>query len=91
MSGVLALRRAGWSYKEIARWFGVSPNAVSWWLQNGFPAARRAQLRQAIRHAIERNNAILAEIEREEVADAAEMGADGVGMAPRATELDLKP
>jgi len=65
MSAVAALRRAGRSYKEIARDFGVTVDAVKWWLREGFPLARyrrRVQLRAAIVRAIEDNDAVVREL-----------------------------
>ena len=39
---VLALRRQGWTIKEIAAEVGYHPATISHWLKNGGPPARRA-------------------------------------------------
>lgn len=39
---VLALRRQGWTIKEIAEEVGYHPATISHWLKNGGPPARRA-------------------------------------------------
>ena len=96
MSAVISLRRAGWSYKHIARHFGVTVDAVQWWLREGFPLARyrrRAQLRAAYVRAIEDNDAVVRELraalrslDEADMAEAAARSANRMGAGAQTPE-----